>query len=101
MERGHVEYFAILALDYVRAMNETCKKYPASGKIVDNPNIHRLVEFFVHTLPAYGSVKHIQELLFETMHQPLKRGVRNSNHRNPQLQAMEQVLPTTGKLVWQ
>jgi len=40
---------------------------------LDKPNVHRLLELYVHTLPAFGHARQISELLFERAHQPLKR----------------------------
>ena len=54
--------------------------------------MHRLVELYAHTLPAFGHVGHFQELLFETAHQPLKRGIKRSNNRDPHIYAVQAVL---------
>ena len=91
-EGGRNEYILGRTVDYVETLNEYCRKVKGAGAHLDKPNVHRLVEFCVHTLPAYGSVKHVQELIFERMHQPLKKGVRMSNHQSEQLSALELVL---------
>ena len=54
--------------------------------------MHRLLELYAHTLPAFGHVRHLNELLFESAHQPLKRAMLRSNHNNPQLSAVRTVV---------
>jgi hypothetical protein len=47
-----------------------------------------LIELFAHTIPAFGHVRHVAELLFESAHQPLKLGITSSNHRAPQVSSV-------------
>jgi hypothetical protein len=60
--------------------------------LLDKPNVHRLIELYAHTIPAYGHVKHVTELLFESAHQPLKRAVNCSDHHDPQIAAVYSAL---------
>ena len=46
---------------------------------MDKPNVHRLLEFAFHSLPLVGHAVLFQELIIESGHQPLKRGVNRSN----------------------
>ena len=55
---------------------------------LDKPNMHRLIEFYEYTLPSFGNISHLNELLFERAHQEMKQAVVHSNYQNPQLQAM-------------
>ena len=89
---GRHDHILALVSDYMKELHEVCKKDPIAMKHLDKPNLHRLIEFCVHTLPAFGAAKHVEELLFERMHQPLKRGVRNSNHKNEHLSSMELIM---------
>ena len=57
-------------------------------KILDTPNVHRLLEFAHMYLPMIGSGVRVSELEFEKCHQALKRAIENSNNRNSHLQAM-------------
>jgi hypothetical protein len=59
--------------------------------------VHRLLELYTHTLPAFGHVGHFQELLFETAHQPLKRGIKRSNNRDPHLSEVQALLANDWK----
>lgn len=77
-----------MACRYVKELDEVCKLSSKLCEILDKPNVHRLIELYAHTIPAYGHVKHITELLFESAHQPLKRGITNSNHSSPQVAAV-------------
>ena len=72
--------------DALRTMSEKARK------CLDKPNMHRLLELYNRSLPAFGSVHLIQELVLERGHQELKRGVVSSNFKSPQLQAMEHAL---------
>ena len=47
------------------------------GGLLDKPNLHRLHELFAHTLPMFGTLRHIGELILEKGHQPLKRAIKN------------------------
>ena len=84
------------ACEYVNDMHAIFSRpqagYEEARKCLDKPNVHRFVELYAHTLPALGHTRHFQELLFETAHQPLKRGILRSNHRDPQLAAMMAVV---------
>jgi hypothetical protein len=59
---------------------------------LDKPNVHRLIELYAHTIPAYGHVKHVTELLFESAHQTLKRAINGSNHHDPKIAAVHSAL---------
>jgi hypothetical protein len=52
------------------------------------PNVHRLRDFYTHMIPAFYHSSHVQELLFETAHQPLKRAISRSNQRDPHIHAV-------------
>ena len=55
---------------------------------LDNkPNLHRLQEAFLHTIPAVGSALEIAELPFETKHQEMKRGIAKGGP-DPQITSM-------------
>lgn len=57
-------------------------------KILDCPNVHRLLEMAHVYLPMIGSGSRITELEFERGHQALKRSIRNSNNHNSHIQAI-------------
>ena len=81
----NVEYFEKCVEDMILVNEE-------KGKIFDRPNLHRLRELMAHTLPMFGNLKHIQELILEKGHQQAKRSLKMSNQKNPQLQAMNDAL---------
>lgn len=80
------------AEEYIQRVSKLCEHSASAKKYLDKPNLHRMLEFYNYTLPSFGNVAHIQELIFEKAHQELKKGVSKSNHKNPQLQAMEHAL---------
>jgi len=75
--------------EYVRKLARVCMLSEESKKVLDKPNVHRLLEFYAFTLPSFGNVSFVQELVLEKAHQELKRGLQRSNNHNAQLQAME------------
>ena len=82
------------AVDYLNDLDTTYRNLSKRrdgvevARILDKPNVHRFLELFTHTIPLFGHVRHIQELLFEGAHQALKRGISRSNGLNAELQAM-------------
>jgi hypothetical protein len=82
-----------LAADYISELHDLClRDSVVVGKHLNKPNVHRLLELYTHTIPAFGHCKHVQELLFETAHQPLKRAIARSNQRDPHLSAVTATL---------
>jgi hypothetical protein len=82
-----------LSCKYVADLHFICSQSTKGvGRTLNKPNVHRLLELYAHTLPAFGHVGHFQELLFETAHQPLKRGIKRSNNRDPHIYAVQAVL---------
>lgn len=84
---------------FLERVDEVSKLFPAVAKALDKPNLHRLLELYVHTLPMVGNISHVQELLFEGAHQPLKRAIQKSNKKDAQLQAMEHRLSNDWKQI--
>ena len=72
-----------LSCKYVADLHYICSQSTKGvGRTLNKPNVHGLLELYAHTLPAFGHVGHFQELLFETAHQPLKRGIKRSNEHD-------------------
>jgi hypothetical protein len=81
------------AVDYVRRLHELCvREKDVAGKHLNKPNVHRLIELYSHAIPSFGHCRHVQELLFETAHQPLKRAITCSNQRDPHISAVTSTL---------
>lgn len=57
-------------------------------KMLDKPNVHRLLELAYFMLPMVGSATRIAELEFERGHQAMKRAVENSNQHQPHVDAV-------------
>ena len=69
-----------------------CTDTEAFGFRLDVPNLHRLRELVEFVLPFVGHVRHLQELLFENAHQPLKRAVVTGSGRDDAGRAMTRFL---------
>ena len=63
----------------------------AFGRSVDVPNLHRLRELLEHVIPLLLHVRHVQELLFENAHQPIKRAIVTGNGRNEAERGLERI----------
>jgi hypothetical protein len=81
------------AVKYISVLHELCvRENGVVAKYLNKPNVHRLLELYTHTIPAFGHCRHVQELLFETAHQPLKRAISRSNQRDPHIHAVTATL---------
>jgi hypothetical protein len=81
------------AVKYISVLHEFCvRDNGVVAKYLNKPNVHRLLELYTHTIPAFGHCRHVQELLFETAHQPLKRAIARSNQRDPHIHAVTATL---------
>jgi hypothetical protein len=77
----------------VRRLHELCvRDKDVSGKHLNKPNVQRLIELYTHTIDSFGHCRHVQDLLFETAHQPLKRAITRSNQRDLQISAVTATL---------
>ena len=78
------------AVKYINGISDICTSQVSDKvkKLLDRPIVHRLMEFYETTLPAFGNVRLIEELILERAHQEAKKGIMSSNFQNPQLQAM-------------
>lgn len=81
-----------LSRDYVDICDKLCCASAVAKRKLDKPNLHRIIELYVHSIPAMGHVRHFSELVFEFAHHPLKRGIAISNRRNPHIQAVMHAL---------
>ena len=81
-----------MATTYVHKVDQLCLRSPVARRELDKPNMHRLVEFYFHSLPRLGHAAVFQELVLEGGHQPLKRGIARSNHQGAHRQAMARFL---------
>ena len=86
--RTRLEKMDKLATDHSKLIEELSNIDEASARNLDKPNMHRLIEIFTHTLPLFGSIKYIEELILEKGHQHAKRAIEMSNKKNEQIQAM-------------
>jgi len=63
----------------------------AFGRHTDVPNLHRLPELLHAVIRLLLHVRHLQVLLFESAHQPLKRAISTGNGRNDALRAVRRI----------
>ena len=79
-----------MSKEYVSSVDHFCTTSEIGKAKLDKPNLHRLVELYEHSIPAFGHVREFMELIFESAHQPLKRSIARSNNRDSHIFAMEQ-----------
>ena len=90
--RTRLEKLAKQSIEHCKIIEELSNVDETTTRNLDKPNMHRFVELFVHTLPMFGSMKYIEELILEKGHQHAKRAIEKSNKKNEQLQAMTDYL---------
>jgi len=69
-----------LLFEIVNNVDQLVSASNASADILDKPNLHRLLELVVHTIPMYGHAHNISDLTFEHKHQSLKRAHHRANN---------------------
>lgn len=89
-ERATPPELHLLAESFLDLVRAACLRadLAAFGFYLDVPNLHRVRELFDHVVPALLHVRHVQELLFEDAHQPLKRSVVTGNGHQDATRAM-------------
>lgn len=88
--RTTVKRIQELAEEFFSYVRAACLRddMSAFGFTLDVPNLRRLRELVDHVIPALLHVRHAQELLFESAHQPLKRAVVSGNGHDDAARAM-------------
>ena len=83
---------------YVSSVNDLYGSHDFLRKALDQPNVHRLVELYVHTLPLFGRVSLVREIILKQGHQPIKRAIMYSKNQKEHLHAMKSVLSDDRKM---
>lgn len=86
-EQYHIN-MQLEARKYVEEVNNVSVKYPSLKRFPDEPKLHRFLELYHHSISLLGHVREFAELVFEHVHQPLKRCIARSNNKRPQLSAV-------------
>ena len=81
-----------ITLCYLQEVKRVCASYPWLKAHIDKPNVHRLLELSVHTLPIFAHVLLIAELVFEGAHQPFKKALGRSSNGNAHIYASHMIL---------
>ncbi|MEM1283339.1 MAG: hypothetical protein AAGG81_07280 [Chlamydiota bacterium] len=81
-----------LSVDYVNTVRKLCKKNQIMKMHIDKPNVHRLLELTIHTIPLFSHALFISEMVFEGAHQPLKFSVSRSSNPNAHMYATQLIL---------
>jgi len=58
--KGREQYHAALvslAKEYIVLTNNASKLNFEVFKLIDKPNVHRVLELYIHTIPAFGHVR--------------------------------------------
>ena len=83
-----------LVVTYTDELNLFCTTYPNMMKNIDRPNVHRMVELYMHTIVIFGHALFISEMLLEAAHQPLKFSLSKNSSSNAHISAVHHVLFT-------
>lgn len=81
-----------IAANFAKAVHKYCKSYPSLAGHIDRPNVHRLLELAIHTIPNYNHLCYICELVYESAHQPLKYFLSRNHTSGSHLNALHHIL---------
>jgi len=70
----------LLAVKFSKKVSQLYRSNNPCRSLLDVPNLHRLGELVIHTIPRYGHVRHISDLTFEHKHQALKKAYQRGNN---------------------
>lgn len=81
-----------IAANFTKGVHRYSKSHPSLIKNIDRPNVHRLLELAIHTIPNYSHVSFICELVFEAAHQPLKFFLSRNHSADSHIHAVHSIL---------
>ena len=67
-----------LATIFVNTVHELSVQQLDYVGILDKPNLHRIIELTMHTIPLYHHTRHVSDLFFEKKHRSLKRSIERA-----------------------
>lgn len=80
--------------NFIDSLQLYYKKDGAKAASIDSPNVHRMIELVVNTIPTFGHSLMFAELPFEAFHQNLKANISKNTNSNAHNSAMKSVLLT-------
>jgi len=86
--QGYFESVANLVREYLRVISVGRYQKVDHLKLLDVPNVHRLLELSINTLPAYGHISNVPDMLFEHRHQNLKGLHQRRRHPDAHIWAL-------------
>lgn len=81
-----------LVKNYLSEVHRLCEGDGGLRRYLDKPNVHRLMEFAIHTLPRYSHALMVTELVFESSHQQLKSTLKKNTLSSAHISAVEKVI---------
>lgn len=63
----------------MESVNTALEQHGQQLSMLDKPNVYRIIELVVHTIPKYGHALHISDLVFEHNHKNVKNMYRRGN----------------------
>lgn len=91
-DRDGTKYYSALhrlVSEFNNTLESLSRSQPQQAAKLDKPNIHRLVELVVHTIPLCKHGRNISEMPFELFHQGLKNVLKSNTHRTAHITAVE------------
>jgi len=83
---------AVLGKNYVKEAKWVYMNCGSAAAVLDKPNIHRLLELCVSTLPAFGHALLCSELVLELKHRTFKTWLESNPHSNAHLTCVERAV---------
>lgn len=75
--------------DYLNHVHDMKRHHREFGEVLDKPNLHRILELCIHTVPLFGHACNVAEMPLESYHRILKDGLRNNTHEDKHISAIE------------
>lgn len=81
-----------IAANFAKSVHRYCKSNPSLARHIDRPNVHRLLELSIHTIPNFNHLGYICELVYESAHQPLKYFLSRNHTAGSHIYALQLIL---------
>lgn len=91
-QANRVKALRIAVSQYLNEVHELRRLYRDEAAVLDKPNLHRVLELCIHTVPLFGHIRNVREMPLESFHQVMKSGLRNNTRSDKHVTAMEHAL---------
>lgn len=76
------------AASYFSQVNDLRRYKREMGNLLEEPKLHRMQELFAHSVPLFGNINKVGEMLLECYHKVLKSGISGNNHDDAHIRSI-------------